>query len=246
MTDPASPWPRFDDLVLDGALVRFGVRVDDAANRAAVAYAEAVRAETLPGVEEVAIGPVSVLVRIDPLASERAVTLTRLRDLLAARDWPRAAPPPGRRLWTVPASFEGDDAPQLAEAAALAGCTMAEAIATLTAEPLRVLSLGFAPGQPYLGTLPEAWDLPRQAGLTPQVPAGAITVAVRQIVLFANLSPTGWRQVGRCAFRLYRPGAEDPFPLRPGDLVRFLSVSPAALAEAEARPDGGAVCEAAS
>ena len=75
---------------------------------------------------------------------------------------------------------------------------------------VEVLALGFAPGQPYLGELPGHWALPRRQTLNPQVPQGALVTAVRQFVLFANPSPTGWRQVGRTGFACFRPGAADP------------------------------------
>ena len=35
--------------------------------------------------------------------------------------------------------------------------------------------------------------------LNAEVPAGALVTAVRQLVLFANPSPTGWRQIGMSA-----------------------------------------------
>ena len=121
---------------------------------------------------------------------------------------PRRAPP--RRLWSIPCSYGGDDGPQLAEAASLAGLSEAEAIAALSAARVRVLALGFAPGMPYLGILPAEWDLPRQTGLTPKVPEGALVVAVRQFVLFGTEAPTGWRQVGRTLFGCFEPGARPP------------------------------------
>ena len=82
-------------------------------------------------------------------------------------------------------------------------------------------TIGFAPGQPYLGELPEAWDIPRQTALTDRVPIGALTVAIRQLVLFSVSTPTGWRHIGQTAFRPFRPDAETPFVLRPGDEVIF-------------------------
>jgi inhibitor of KinA len=109
-----------------------------------------------------------------------------------------------------------------AEAAAEAICPSAR---------LRVLAIGFAPGQPYLGELPERWALPRQTGLTPEVPEGAVTVAVRQVVLFANPSPTGWRWVGRTAFRCFRPERpRPPFRCAPGTKCCFDAVTPEAMA----------------
>ncbi|WGH78983.1 5-oxoprolinase subunit B family protein [Jannaschia ovalis] len=226
-------FPRIEPLGEAALLVRFTDRLDDAANRACVAFRADLEADRPEGVEETASSLGSVLVRGVSPGLEGA-----LQDRLAARDW-SAVPPPPRRLWAIPCSYGGEDGPQLAEAASMAGMDPAEAIAALASARVRVLALGFAPGMPYLGILPEAWDLPRQTGLTPRVPEGALVVAVRQLVLFATSAPTGWRQVGLTRFGCFRPGRSRPIALSPGDEIAFPAVSPAELRErAEADPDG--------
>jgi KipI family sensor histidine kinase inhibitor len=202
-----------------------------------LAFRAAVEAEGLPGVTETAPTLTSVVVRFDPERADPGSLAARLADLAASRDW-RAAPlPAGRRRWRLPAAFGGTDGPDLDAVAAAAG---ADPAAALAARPLRVLTIGFAPGQPYLGLLPPAFDLPRRSVLTPRVPPGAIAVAVRQAVLFTIASPTGWHWIGRTAFRGFRPGAAEPFPLRPGDEIAFEPVSAAELAQIAARdPEGG-------
>ena len=234
--------PTLFPLGQDGILVRFGDG-RQAHPQAALAFGDAVRAADLPGVVEVATSLASTLVRFDAAVTPRADLAARLQDLTAPADTPARAPV--GRLWTIPAHFGGDDGPQLAEAAACAGLTPDEAIAEIAASELSVLAIGFAPGQPYLGHLPERWDLPRQRALTPQVPAGALVVAIRQIVLFANPSPTGWRWIGRCAFAPFMAARAEPFALRAGDRIRLAPVDAATLADLSAdRADGlgGATC----
>lgn len=233
----ASPLPEIVPMGLSGLLVRFADRLDDAGNRAALAFRAAVEVEPPAGVEETAASIGAVFLRFDPLVTDAAALAAALAPLVAARDWRRAALPPGRRLWTVPAVFDG---PDLAEAAALAGLGPAAAAAELGAARLRVLTLGFAPGLPYLGPLVPRWDIPRRTALTPVAPAGAIVVAVRQVILFPAATPTGWRQVGRTGFRAFRPGAADPFPLAAGDELCFRSVAAEELAALTAAdPEGG-------
>lgn len=113
-------------------------------------------------------------------------------------------------------------------------------MADLTAARVRALAIGFAPGLPYMGPLPEHWDIPRQTALTPVSPAGAVVVAVRQLIIFPAPTPTGWRQVARTGFRAFRPGAAAPFPLSAGDEVRFRAVDAAEFeALVAADPEGG-------
>ncbi len=235
--------PAIEPLGEGAWLVRFADRLDDAANRACLAYRAALEADRPDDVVETASSLGSVLVRFRGDGAEVRAELERL---LHDGDWSDPPLPP-RRRWTIPCAFGGEDGPQLAEAAAMAGLDEDGAVAALTAAPLRVLTLGFAPGMPYLGILPEAWDLPRQTGLTPRVPEGALVVAVRQLVLFGTEAPTGWRRVGRTAFGCFEPARDRPIALSPGDEIRFRAVPAEAMAElAAADPDrhGGATWEA--
>jgi KipI family sensor histidine kinase inhibitor len=230
----AEAFPRIEPLGTEALLVRFADRLDEGANRACGAFRSALDSEEIDGVTETAPGLGSVLVRF---SGDEAPVRAALDRLLGARDW-REVPPPPRKLWRIPCSFGGTDGPQLAEAAGLAGLSEARAVEALAAARLRVLALGFAPGMPYLGILPPEWDLPRQTGLTPKVPEGALVVAVRQLVLFGTEAPTGWRQVGRTLFGCFEPGRDRPVALSPGDEVTFEPVTPEALREGAAADPG--------
>jgi inhibitor of KinA len=235
--------PDFPSLVplgVDGVLIRFGDTLTEPANRAALAFRAAVDRAGLAGIEESTTALASTYLRLDPMLEDSAPLVAAVQRLLVARDWFAAELPEGRRLWQVPAVFGTDLAPQLAEVATLAGLTPDETVAQICAAPLRVQAIGFAPGQPYLGHLPAPFEIPRQTGLTPQVPPGALAVAIRQMVLFSVTTPTGWRHVGQTAVRLFRPDQPDPFLLRPGDEVLFHPIGAEALARLRADPDGGA------
>jgi KipI family sensor histidine kinase inhibitor len=143
----------------------------------------------------------------------------------------------------MPPAYGTALAPQRAQAAAAAGMREAEAIASLSNARVRVQAIGFAPGQPYLGELPEAWDIPRQSQLTERVPQGALVVAIRQFVLFAVSAPTGWQHVGQTAINLFQPEAEAPILLRPGDEVQFIATDAASLSNMRRDPNGGATYE---
>ncbi len=221
-------------------LITFADELEDAANSAAFAFRAAIDALNLAGVLETSTSLTSAFVVYDPHILPQATLKDQITSLLNARDWSCADLPQNRKLWHIPAVFDG---PQLDEAAKLAGVTAQTAIEELCQKPLRVLTIGHAPGQPYLGSLPPNWNIPRQTGLTKQVQTGAITVAIRQIVLFSGPSPTGWRQVGRCDFRCFRPEQDNPFSLSPGDAVRFEPVDEATFETMRKAGNGGATWE---
>lgn len=242
MTDSA---PELLPLGLDGLLVRFADTLSESANRAALSFRGTLEHDLPAGVIETATSLTSVLVRFQPGETTRRGLEEEIRNRLAATDWYHAPLPEGRTLWRIPAVFGDEYGPQLDEVADAVGRTPDQAVAEIAASELRVLALGFAPGQPYLGFMDEHWNIPRQTSVTPEVPQGAIVVAVRQVIPFANAAPTGWRQVGRTAFRCYARESTPPIPLKAGDSVRFVPVPARDFAKLEgAGPLGGAEAEA--
>ena len=239
-------YPRIANMGLRGILIQFGDTLGPGVNHAALAFRAGIEAEGWDGVDETTTALASVFVSFDPLRLPHAELTERLKALLDTQDWYRAAPPNPRR-WIIPVALGGDEGPQFAEAAALAGVSEDQARAEIEAADVSVLTFGFAPGQPYMGSLPENWDIPRQTGLTARVPAGALVVAIRQLIIFTAPNPTGWRQIGQTAFECFRPTTPEPFPLRSGDIVRFRVVTPEALSDIRAEDrtgNGGATLQA--
>jgi KipI family sensor histidine kinase inhibitor len=222
-------FPRIRPLGVTGYLIQFADALSETANRAALGFRAYVDAQGWGGVEETATALASVFVRFDPKALGHDDLHSRLCDALTTRDWFAADLPAGRRLWHVPCAFGGDLGPQLAEAAKLAGETEAEAIGSFTAQPVQVLALGFAPGQPYMGTLPDNWNIPRQTGLTKQMKRGALVVAIRQLIIYAADAPTGWRHVGQTRFECFNATRDPAFALKAGDMVQLHAVDASEL-----------------
>ena len=135
----------------DGMLVRFSDQLSEPANRAALAFRAVLDEAGLIGVRETATSLTSVLVRFDPGEVARSTLAGTVTDLLGDADWHAAELPDGRRVWSIPASFGGRHGPDLEECADLASVSPDEAAAQICGARLRVLALGFAPGQPYLG-----------------------------------------------------------------------------------------------
>ncbi|MCL6282788.1 allophanate hydrolase subunit 1 [Ruegeria sp. 2012CJ41-6] len=243
----ADAFPLIRPLGLDGLLVSFADTMSEPANRAALAFRAALLSDLPEGVLETSTSLTSAYLRFDPLVLPHAALQSWLGQLLATQDWYAAPLPAGRRLWRVPTVYGTDLAPQLEEAAALAGLSPQDAVERLSASRVRVLTIGFAPGQPYLGSLGPEFNIPRQQELTPMVPAGALILAISQFVLFSGPAPTGWRHVGQTAFRCFRPERKHSFALAAGDEMIFEAVSPeafAAIDDRDAGSNGGARVEA--
>lgn len=234
-----SDWPKLRTVGVSGVLVTFAAQMSEPANRAALAFRAAVDQAAWPEVRETATSLVSTYLEVDFGQTRLEAMMEKVRGLLSGTDWFAAPLPEGRTLWHVPTVYGTDLAPQLEEAAEVAGVDPDGAIAEISASRVRVLTLGFAPGQPYTGELSERWNIPRQKGLTPAVPAQSLVIAIRQLIIFTKQAPTGWRHIGQTAFHTFRPDHERPFTLAPGDELVFPSISRAAFEKLRARDDSG-------
>lgn len=219
-----SDFPRIATVGLSGILVTFADRMDNNANCAALSFRAAVDAQKWPDVTETTMSLVSVYLVVDLVTVDISDITNRINSLLETSDWYAAPLPKGRTLWHIPTVYGTELAPQLEEAAEVAGLDPDEAIRQLSTTQVRVLTIGFAPGQPYLGELDPVWNIPRQQALTKSVPAGALVVAIRQLVVFTSATPTGWRHVGQTAFCTFRQNDAAPFALTPGDELIFPSI----------------------
>ncbi len=119
---------------------------------------------------------------------------------------------------TIRVRYDGED---LAGVAARTELTLDEVIAQHSAPEYLVHALGFSPGFPFLGPLPEVLQLPRRGTPRTSVPAHAVAIAGAQTGVYPMASPGGWHLLGTALDALYDPHREPPFLLSPGDRVRF-------------------------
>ena len=85
--------------------------------------------------------------------------------------------------------------------------------------------IGFIPGFPYLGELPEAIAAPRRETPRTAVPKGSVGIAQKQTGIYPVESPGGWQIIGRTPFSLFNPEASPPVPLQMGDQVKFFPIN---------------------
>ena len=213
-----APGPEWE-LAGDGALIaRFGQGLDEAANRAALAWAVAIRADPPLGVWGVVPGHATLLVEFDPdIAGPEAV--------LAALRRPPAAPAPPGRTWVIPVVYGGAFGPDLEEAADRLGLPPETLIARHSDRSYRIFCLGFAPGFPLAAPLDASLVLPRRDSPRPRVPAGSVAIAGRQTGIYPTPTPGGWHLIGRTPLTLFNPRITPPARWRPGDRLRFQRIT---------------------
>jgi KipI family sensor histidine kinase inhibitor len=222
--------PRFLPCGDSGLTVQFEGADLRATNARALALHRALGAAPPEGLVETVPAYRSVTLHYDPLRTTQATLAEAVRAALAAPEAAGDAP----RRWCLPVCFEADHAPDLAEVSRRTGLTETAIVAALTETEQSVYMLGFAPGQPYLGDLPAALDLPRRREPVARVPAGSVLTATAKTVIYPVDNPTGWYVLGRTPVALFDPDDPVPVLLAPGDLLRCTPVGAAEFAALQA------------
>jgi inhibitor of KinA len=90
-----------------------------------------------------------------------------------------------------------------------------------------VYAIGFCPGFPYLGYLPEPLsNVPRLPSPRLRVEAGSVGLTGRQTGIYTEPRPGGWNLIGRTPLELVHV-VDGYFPLRTGDRVKFVRIDEA-------------------
>ena len=109
---------------------------------------------------------------------------------------------PESRFIEIPVVYGGAGGPDLAVVAAHCGLSEKQVVELHSSVEYVVWFLGFQPGFPYLGSLPEQLHTPRRAE--------------------PLATPGGWQLIGHTSLSLFDPARDEPILLRPGDSVRFV------------------------
>lgn len=210
-------------------VVEFGEQVDRSVSSRVVALADAIRSLDAVGILELIPTFRSLMIRYEPLL----IAPDDLNALVAralALGSPRGR---ARRRWTIPICFDEAFALDAEGVSAFSGVSRDELADALCSPVYHVYMLGFLPGQPYLGDLPPAFDMPRRPSPRTAIPAGSVGIAKRLVCIYPAQTPCGWHIVGRCDARLWQGDA--PL-LHAGDEVRFSAVTAHMLGEAREAP----------
>jgi inhibitor of KinA len=206
-----------------GLLVELGTGIDPAINRRVQRLQQILARENFCGVVETIPAYSSLLVVYDPL---RATPEALAQQIGALCDFDDAPDPEAQRpVIEIPVVYGGEAGPDLEAVAAYHGLTGEEVIRLHSGTVYRVYMIGFTPGFPYMGELPEALDTPRRETPRTHIPKGSVAIAQRQTGIYPVVSPGGWQIIGHTPLALFDPRQDEPSLLGMGDEVRFVPVT---------------------
>jgi len=214
--------PRMRPFGESALLVEFGQEADLGLNARVHALARALETSPPPYLQTLIPGYMSLLVEFDPLHVDLEAAEPVLREHVRQL---KVEPGQSGRQRTVPTVYGAEWGPDLDDVAARLGLSPSDVIARHTAAEQSVYMLGFSPGFPYLGDLPEELALPRRETPRDRVPVGSVAIAERQTGIYSREMPGGWHLLGRTPVPLFDEGRDPPAYLAPGDRVRFVSIA---------------------
>ncbi|MDA1349183.1 MAG: 5-oxoprolinase subunit PxpB, partial [Chloroflexi bacterium] len=174
-------------------VVEFGDSIDSETNRRVHGLLRAVERKTVNGVIDLVPSYRSLLINYDPLVT----TARELKERITALDGKlrdRALKP--KRVVKLPTLYGGEYGPDLEFVAEHTGLS-AEEVVRLHSEPrYLVYMIGFSPGFPYLGGMPERLATPRLETPRIKITAGSVGIAGTQTGVYPLASPGGWQLIG--------------------------------------------------
>ncbi|MDR0271454.1 5-oxoprolinase subunit PxpB [Paenibacillus sp.] len=129
-----------------------------------------------------------------------------------------------REVVEIPVCYGGRHGPDLAYVAEVNGLDEKEVIHIHTSQEFLVYALGFTPGFPYLGGLPDSISTPRRATPRLCIPAGSVGIAGSQTGIYPLETPGGWQIIGRTPLALFQPEQDPPVLLKSGQSIRFKAI----------------------
>jgi inhibitor of KinA len=204
-----------------GLLLEFGDGISREINEKAKRMALAIQAEAIEGIVEIVPTYRSLLIIYNPVilsVEGLRSRLTRIEEGL------QLTPLPDPKLTRLPVVYGGVYGPDLEEVARYHQISPEEVIRLHCSKPYLIYMIGFMPGYPYMGELPQALVTPRLKTPRLLVPKGSVAIAQRQTGIYPMESPGGWQILGRTPVELFDPGKDPPALLQMGDFVQFYPI----------------------
>lgn len=179
-------------------------------------FFDRLRAAPPEGVKELVPAARTVMIRFDPLVTNRptiAAFVARIDlSLRSARQG---------ETFDIPLTYDGED---LGEVAEFLGWSVEELIRRHTEATYTVAFTGFAPGFAYMTCDDAAFDVPRRKTPRVRIPAGSVAIAGKFGGIYPTDSPGGWQLLGTTPLRMWDTARARAALLAPGDRVRFREI----------------------
>ena len=206
-----------------GLVVEFGAIISPKINVLVQQLVHLLHAKNIKGIRELVPTYRSVAVYFNPLVITRQELSQLIIEMIKGlhqldREYL------GSKVVHIPVCYGGVLGPDLEFVARTIGLSAQEVIEIHTSKPYLVYMLGFTPGFPYLGGLPDQIAVPRQEKLRINIPAGSVGIGGNQTGFYPTESQGEWWLIGRTPIKAFNPKDSNPFLVSAGDYLHFVDV----------------------
>ena len=203
-------------------LVELGDGISPWINQKVRALYTGIAAQRIKGIKDLVPSYRSLTVVYNPLVISLESLESQLNEIWNTLDDARL---PAPRTVEIPVVYGDKYGPDLEWIADYHKMTPQEVIRLHTQPMYHVYMIGFMPGYPYMGEVPDKLVTPRRKTPRTHVPAGSVGIAQKQTGIYPVASPGGWQISGRTPVRLFDPQGQPPCLLEMGDRVKFVVIT---------------------
>ncbi len=186
------------------------------------------KGQRIKGIKDLVPSYRSLMVVYDPLVISLDFLESQMNAIWSALDDARLSDP---RTVEIPVVYGDKYGPDLEWIADYHKMTPQDVIRLHTQPTYQVYMIGFMPGYPYMGEVPDELVTPRRKTPRTHVPRGSVGIAQKQTGIYPVASPGGWQIIGRTPVRLFDPHKKPPSLLEMGDQVKFYAIAAEELSE---------------
>lgn len=126
--------------------------------------------------------------------------------------------------WQIPVCYDVEFGLDLEELASSKQLSVKALIELHTAPKYLIYFMGFQPGFPYLGGLPEVLHTPRKANPRLRVDKGSVGIGGQQTGIYPQDSSGGWNILGRSPVNFFDVSKLQPCFTKAGDYIQFEAI----------------------
>jgi inhibitor of KinA len=203
-------------------LLTFGNEINEKTNRQIQLFISKLEQEKIRGIIEWVPAYTTLTIYYQP---EVIVYDSLKAELDRVSRSPGQTLPDSPLVYEIPVCYGGERGQDLAYVADYHGLDEQEVISLHANREYLIYMMGFMPGFPYLGGLPEKLAVPRLERPRQNVRSGAVGIGGSQTGIYPADVPSGWRIIGTTPVTLFSPEKEEPFLFSSGHYIKFVPIS---------------------
>jgi inhibitor of KinA len=203
--------------------VEFSQKISEQDNLRVIALRDAIQQKPMKGLLDIVLAYSSLTIYYEG-DCKREEVMAYLQDrMLASSNLQHVQSE--NKIITIPVCYDPSMGPDQEFVCDHLKITLEQLIEQHTKNIYRVYMIGFIPGFPYMGILPEGWQIPRKQIPALKIPAGSVALAGQQTGIYPAEVPGGWQVIGRTPLKIFDALREPFCLLKAGDQVQFASIS---------------------